>query len=117
MAPPVGILIGGDSTKNQWKIGKQIGEGACASVHLLKSPSGTESNFVVKVTPLPTKITKKQQTIPERNARLLHYEGQMYQNILPDYRGYTIPQLPPYIGPPATGDVSGEFLLPYQQCL
>lgn len=108
MTSPVGLIIGGGSSKQQWKVGKQIGSGACASVHLLKAPDGKESGFVVKVASLPTKITKKKTTIPERNARLLYKEAQIYQNMFSNYRGSILPKAPSYVGPPQTGDVDGK---------
>lgn len=109
MAPPVGILIGSDGPrKPQWKIGKRIGTGACASVHLLLDQNGKESSFVCKIVPLPVKVTKQKKSLPERNARLIHYEELVYRNQLPDYQGFIIPKLPPYIGPPVSGEVNGK---------
>ncbi|CAB9497595.1 kinase I isoform alpha [Seminavis robusta] len=115
MAPPQGLIIRGEgaSRKRQWKVGKRIGEGACASVHTLlesnnsSGNNGKETEYVVKIVPLPTKVTKKKMTLPERNARLLHFEELVYKNQFPEFQGYVLPKLSPYDGPPSYGETDG----------
>ena len=108
---PEGLIIAGGNDTNrkaQWKIGKRVGEGACASVHLLDNMDGSSSGFVVKIVPVPTKTTKQGKSPEETNARLLNHEALMYQNQLPEYQGYIIPKMPPYIGPPPRAFVEGK---------
>lgn len=103
MASPVGLII--SSGKHQWKVGKEVGSGACASVHLLqevhngngaksKSNNTSTSSWVVKIAPLPTKITKQRKTPPERNAHLIYYEELMYQSQFVEFQGDILPRLP-----------------------
>ena len=96
MAPPVGLII--ESGKNQWKVGKEVGTGACASVHLLQEANSNNSNsdtdWVIKIAPLPTKITKNRKTLPERNAHLIYYEELMYQSQFNEFQGDILPRLP-----------------------
>jgi len=115
MAPPVGLIIGGEKPRNPtWRIGKEAGKGACASVHFLEnvddSNRSSSCSFCIKVAPLPVKTTKKKTSIPERNVRLLNHEEAIYRNQLPDYQGYIIPKLPPFVGPPVSGEVDGKFM-------
>ena len=77
MAPPVGIEIGKGSKK--WTIGKMLGTGACATVYALKTADGNETEYAVKVAPIPTKKTKKGNSPAETNVSLLHYEQLVYQ--------------------------------------
>ena len=108
MAPPVGIKL--KKSKNpKWKVGKKIGAGACASVHELLELDGTATDFAIKLAPLPTKTTRKQNSPAEVNARLLYFEQLMYNNQFPDMCGKTIPKLPPYGGPPVQGEEEGRF--------
>ena len=113
MAPPEGLIVGGDgsssSRKPQWKVGKRIGEGACASVHVLLDNNDQDTSYVIKIVPLPSKTTRKKATIPERNARLLHYEELVYKTQFSNYQGWIIPKLSPYIGPPSYGEVDGKL--------
>jgi hypothetical protein len=110
MAPPEGLIVGGggSSRKPQWKVGKRIGEGACASVHALLDSDNKDTSYVVKIVPLPTKTTRKRDTLPERNARLLHFEELVYTAQFSNYQGWIIPKLSPYIGPPSYGEVDGK---------
>jgi hypothetical protein len=111
MAPsspsPVGLQLFKGS-KPEWKIGKRLGSGACATVHALETLSGTETEYAIKLAPLPVKTTKKQNSEAEINASRLHYENVVYQNQFPDIQGTMIPNLPPGKGPPSTGEVGGE---------
>lgn len=107
MAPPVGLII--ESGKNQWKVGKEVGAGACASVHLLQEAnSNNSSDWVIKIAPLPTKITKNRKTLPERNAHLIYYEELMYQSQFNEFQGDILPRLPAGTKePPSKGQDNG----------
>ena len=110
MAPPQGLIIRGEGAarKLQWRVGKLIGTGACASVHVLLDDNKKETEYAVKIVPLPTKVTKKKTSPPERNARLLHFEELTYKNQFPGFQGSILPRLAPYDGPPSFGEVDGE---------
>lgn len=112
MTKPQGIRIcdnGNGRCKPQWKVGKLIGTGACASVHLLlTAEDNKDTGFVCKIVPLPVKTTKQKRSLPERNARLIHYEEQVYRNQVPEYQGFILPKLPPYVGPPVSGEADGK---------
>ena len=103
---PTGICI--DPPSNKWKIGPQLGSGACGSVHILqyKSSSSTgtgkrtyiNSNYAIKVAPLPPpntkKSKKKKKNDVEKNADLLYFENTLYRNVLNELRGTMIPDIP-----------------------
>jgi hypothetical protein len=108
MAPsPVGQTL--TNNKSQWKIGKRLGIGACATVHSLETDTGAPTEFAIKLAPIPTKTSKKQNSPAEINARRLHYEHVVYQNTFSDLQGTLIPKLPSYKGPPASGEANGEY--------
>ena len=111
MAPSsaVGIEIRKGNTA-RWRVGAKLGSGACASVHLLQDAEGDETEFAIKLTPLPKKTTKKQNSQDEVNARMLYFEHVMYQNQFQDIQGTYIPELPPYKGPPSYGESDGKRL-------
>ena len=122
MEPPVGLRIGKHS--NSWTIGKQIGRGACGSVHILKAPpnSSSTSKWAIKVAPLPkakaatNKGKKRKKTAEERNADLILHEYTTLQNA-GEMRGKMVPELP-YSGPPPYGETSdgGEFVFYHRIC-
>lgn len=104
---PVGIeLYKGKTPK--WRIGKELGNGACASVHALEEIDGTPTEWAIKVAPIPTKKTKKANSMEEVNDRLLYYEHVMYQNQFQDIQGIFVPRLPPYRGPQTSGEAEGK---------
>lgn len=124
--PPEGILIGPAS--RQWRVGKMLGSGACGSVHDITAAieagdSGRSSKsrleYVVKIAPIPadgssaSRRKKKKKTPLERNADLLHYENNLYRNVLNDLRGVYIPEVPLSGdgGPPGYGDTDGYRFL------
>lgn len=89
MAPspsPVGLqLIKG------YKVGKKIGFGAQASVHLLEPTAAKANNkqlptYAVKICPVPSKITKKGVSEPEINERSIGKEFKLYNNHFPKLR-------------------------------
>lgn len=107
MVPPVGIeLLRGKTAK--WRVGKELGKGACATVHLLEEIDGSPTEWAIKLAPLPTKKTKKGTSIEEVNDRLLHHESVMYQNQFQDIQGTFVPQMPPYSGPQSSGEAGGK---------
>ena len=107
MAPsPVGLTVA--NNKSQWKVGKRLGSGACATVHSLETETGAPTEFAIKLAPIPKK-TKKQNTPAEINAQRLFYEHVVYQNTFSDLQGTLIPKLPSYKGPPASGEANGEY--------
>lgn len=110
MAPkPEGIeLFKGKTPK--WRVGKHLGTGACATVHVLEEIDGSPTEWAIKLTPLPKKKTKKGNSEEEINDRLLYIENVMYQNQFQDIQGIYIPKLPPYDGPSATGEADGKIL-------
>jgi hypothetical protein len=83
MTQAEGQLIG-----QGWKIGKQLGSGACGSVHELVSTSMSSSSksssskmaWAIKIAPLPppskssTTKSKRKKTPVERNADLILHE-------------------------------------------
>ena len=110
MAPssPIGIeLYRGKTPK--WRVGKQLGSGACATVHLLEEIDGSPTQWAIKLAPVPKKKTKKGTSTEEVNDRLLYNEGVMYQNQFQDIQGRYVPKLPPYGGPLATGEAEGTI--------
>ena len=113
MAPPVGIIIVRDAAhKLKWKIGKEVGSGACAAVHLLHDEQQSKTSdcqWVVKLAPLPKKITKAGKSLSEVNANLIDFERQMYQNQFIEYQGDILPHLPSSSSdnPPVTGEQDG----------
>ena len=88
MTSAKGLYI--DPPTNKWRIGKELGSGACGSVHeLLKSSNHDSTNstktfFVVKVVPNVISNTKKKRkkTIAEKNSDLLCHENTLYNNVL-----------------------------------
>lgn len=76
--------------KNRWKVGKKVGEGACASVHcvedLVNKSSGSNSiKYVIKCIPLPTggKTSKSFKTMTQL-CNTLYYEYTLYRSHLAD---------------------------------
>ena len=108
MPSPVGIEILKGS-KPKWRVGKELGSGACATVHLLEEVDGTSTDFAIKLAPIPTKTTKKKNSKEEINASKLYFEHVVYQNQFQDVQGQYIPNLPPYKGPPANGEAKGKL--------
>jgi hypothetical protein len=114
MAPsPVGIEI--SKGKRKWKVGKMLGSGACATVCALKSienGSSNETDFAVKVAPLPKKKTKKGNSPDEMNVKLLYYEQLVYTTQFRCLQGNFIPRVPNSSSskdPPVYGDQNGEL--------
>ena len=117
MTPPVGLCIGKPS--KPWTIGKQLGSGACGSVHELTAPpnsSSSSTTWAIKIAPLPKAKAatnngkKRKKTAEERNADLILHEYTTLQNA-GEMRGKMVPELP-YSGPPPYGETSdgGEFV-------
>lgn len=120
-ASPEGLLIGRNPRKPTWRVGRQLGEGVCGTVHELVSSSETtpisSSNhsqsslsWAIKMAPLTsqTKITKKKQAELTHHANLLHMEKLLYTAHLNKLRGNIIPHVPTSIqGPPDFGEVEG----------
>ena len=116
-AGPTGILIGPPS--KPWRVGRELGRGACGSVHDIGrvGSSRPSSAFVVKIATLPpaaasasTAKKRKKKTPEERNADLLYQENVYYRNVLNDLRGAVVPEVPHAGegGPPGYGDLDGE---------
>jgi hypothetical protein len=108
MAPsPVGsqILKG---KQPRWKVGEQLGSGACSTVHLLEDIDGSPTDFAIKMAPVPKKKTKKGNSKEEINETLLYFENMVYHNQVQDIQGTIIPKLPPPKGPPGHGKTDGE---------
>jgi hypothetical protein len=90
MAPspsPVGMKL-----IPKYRVGKKIGSGAQASVHLLEpTAAAKEKNqslptYAVKICPVPSKITKSGQSEPEINERSIRKEFKLYNNQFPKLR-------------------------------
>ena len=120
-AGPTGILIGPPS--KPWRVGRELGRGACGSVHDIgRVGSSPSSAFVVKIATLPaaavaassTAKKRKKKTPEERNADLLYQENVYYRNVLNDLRGAVVPEVPHAGegGPPGYGDLDGECSKP-----
>ena len=117
-AGPTGILIGPPS--KPWRVGRELGRGACGSVHDIGrvGSSRPSSAFVVKIATLPaaasTAKKRKKKTPEERNADLLYQENVYYRNVLNDLRGAVVPEVPHAGegGPPGYGDLDGECSKP-----
>ena len=111
-AGPTGILIGPPS--KPWRVGRELGRGACGSVHEIGRGSSPSSAFVVKIATLPaasaTAKKRRKKTPEERNADLLYQENVYYRNVLNDLRGTVVPEVPHAGdgGPPGYGDLDGE---------
>ena len=106
---PVGLELGKNPRNPQWKIGKRLGSGACASVHVLETTSGNPTEYAIKLAALPTKTTTKKNSTAEVNERLLYHENLVYQNAFAVLQGKIIPKLPSAKGPPATGTIEGKL--------
>eukprot|EP00586_Coscinodiscus_wailesii_P016483 CAMPEP_0172496560 /NCGR_PEP_ID=MMETSP1066-20121228/89304_1 /TAXON_ID=671091 /ORGANISM="Coscinodiscus wailesii, Strain CCMP2513" /LENGTH=549 /DNA_ID=CAMNT_0013268911 /DNA_START=37 /DNA_END=1687 /DNA_ORIENTATION=+ len=108
-----GALLG--STSKPWRIGSELGSGACGSVHSLEKENGkVTSRYVVKVAPYDerpgaAKGKKRKKTAAELNADLLNYENTLYRGALNKLRGRVIPDVPDpgCGGPPGYGHVDG----------
>lgn len=115
MAPsPVGIEL--TKGKRAWKVGKVLGQGACATVCSLKASDGsnTETDFAVKLAPLAKKKTKKGNSLEEVNAKLLYYEQLIYTTQFRTLQGTFIPNVPNPSSskdPPLYGDENGKFII------
>ena len=112
MTQAEGQLIG-----QGWKIGKQLGSGACGSVHELVSTSMTSSNksssskmaWAIKIAPLPppsksSTKSKRKKTPVERNADLILHEYTTLQNAGSSLRGVLVPEIPYMGNPPGYGE-------------
>lgn len=112
MAPsPVGIEI--HNGRNIWKVGRILGKGACATVcslNRIDSSGSNETEFAVKLAPLPKKKTKKGNSVEETNVKLLYYEKLVYTTQFQSLQGRFIPYVPQSSSkvPPVYGDVNGK---------
>ena len=125
---PTGILIGPPA--KAWRVGRELGRGACGSVHEISRDTGTstasssKSDFVVKIATLPpasataAKSKKRKKTPQERNADLLYQENVYYRNVLNDLRGTVVPEVPHpgEGGPPGYGDIDGKSCMCRDLC-
>ena len=126
---PTGILIGPPA--KAWRVGRELGRGACGSVHEIardtaasSSSSSGKSDFVVKIATLPPSSTtaakskKRKKTPQERNADLLYQENVYYRNVLNDLRGTVVPEVPHpgEGGPPGYGDIDGKSSFFFMSC-
>ena len=105
------VILKGNKPK--WRVGKKLGSGACATVYSLEGTDRTSTEWAIKLSPLPTKITKKKNSEIEVNATKLYYEHVVYRNQFQDILGEYVPKLPPYgKGPPSCGEAGGfRFLI------
>jgi len=101
-----------------WKIGKQLGSGACGSVHELVSTSSTSNKsssttmaWAIKIAPLQppsksstTSKSKRKKTASERNADLILHEYTTLQNAGSAMRGVLVPEIPYMGNPPGYGE-------------
>jgi hypothetical protein len=111
MAPPTGLTIG--STTKPYTIGRILGSGACGSVHELIAPAGSKhTDYAIKLAPLPKSKPangkKRKKTAEEKNADLISYEHLTLRNLGVEVRGRLVPDIP-FVGPPAYGEIEGEF--------
>ena len=115
MAPsPVGIEITKGS--RTWIVGKILGTGACATVCSLDSYDASSGNcyeteFAVKLAPMPKKKTRKGNSVEETNAKLLYYEQLVYNSQFRTLQGKFIPNLPKLSSsksPPVYGEADGK---------
>jgi len=94
-------------------VGAILGRGACASVcslERIESGTCTETDFAVKLAPLPVKTTKKGNSPQELNSKLLYYEQMIYTTQFRSLQGNLIPKVPNLSlsrDPPLYGDESG----------
>lgn len=105
---PKGLTLG--TKKHAWRIGKQLGSGACGAVHVLESSSSSEKRAIKLATLPPTSSNKRSKAYKEQNhnCSLLSYEALQYQNQLVSLRGKMIPDVGGK-GLQVTGDLEGEF--------
>lgn len=104
-----------DASK-KWKLGAQLGSGACGTVYELHRHRGSSSSsntspkttnqkdsskhpsFVIKIATLPSSLTstskKRKKTAQEKNADLLFHEHILYLNVLNTLRGTMVPDIP-----------------------
>ena len=107
-------------TSQKWKLGPQLGSGACGTVYALHRHSIKDSkqnhSFVIKIAPIPPSTfasstsKKRKKTAEEKNADLLFHEHILYLNVLNTLRGSMVPEipLPGYSSsvPPSCGEFS-----------
>ena len=94
--------------KRQWRIGAELGSGACGTVHALEEIDGSSTEWAVKVTPIPPATSKKKASQEKINDRLLHIEYVMYMNQFQDIQGTYIPRLAMHSkAPPGQGEADG----------
>jgi hypothetical protein len=117
VASPRGIEIGnGPASKRRiWKVGKELGRGACATVCALTNQDGSSTEFAIKLAPCRNNNnnkTKKKLTPEEANADLLNYEQRIFKTQFPRLQGTVIPSLPKgQKEPPDYGYESGAVVI------
>lgn len=110
MTTAEGQLVG-----QSWTIGKQLGSGACGSVHELVSTSSTSNKsssttmaWAIKIAHLPppskSSKSKRKKTPCERNADLILHEYTTLQNAGSAMRGVLVPEIPYMGNPPGYGE-------------
>ena len=104
-SPPEGITL--KRGKKKFLVGKQIGSGACATIHELTDSNGHPTEYVVKMARAPSKTTKKQNTPEEINYSLVYYEQMIYRNHLGQIQGKFVPSIAP-ADYPVYGDINGK---------
>ena len=113
ISSPVGIEI--SKGKRKWKIGEILGSGACATVCSMKAIDDggcKETNFAVKLAPIPSKTTRKGNSPTETNVKLLYYEQLVYTTQFRSLQGVFIPRVPNSSSskdPPIYGEESGKL--------
>ena len=106
---PEGLVLG--NPRHLWRVGRQLGSGACGSVHELSNTLGDRYAIKLARNPPPgSSRSKKKDKELRRNANLLHYEHIIYTAHVPHLGGDMIPSLPPHSsGFASYGDLEGWF--------
>lgn len=90
---PLGEIL---DKNGRFSIGKKIGEGAQASVHIVVDSDGNENGkWVAKIAPLPTTEKGKRRIEMTNNANSIYNESTKYTySLMANLRGTMVPQIP-----------------------
>jgi hypothetical protein len=90
----IGIKKQHNNERTVYKVGKLISKGAFGAVHVVVDGNHQETEWAVKLTPIPTKVTKKQTSAIETAHRLLWVENLLYSQHFATSCGTLLPNIP-----------------------